>query len=708
MGLEGYTLCADNIRTMVESPIMVANETHRVISQENDTYVWNLLYELLEKRMQKGEFVIIDATHSRSTDFSRYNKLCERYRYRKYFVDFSDVPIEECKRRNKLREDYKQVSDNVINKIYSRLKTQGKTSGYVEASQDHFWETVGTRIFNFDKYKNVHIFGDVHGCFEPLREYFEKYPYNVEDGYVFTGDYLDRGIQNKETLEFILSMYQKPNVLLLEGNHECWLRDYAFDEPELIKSHEFMKKTLPQIIEIQTKDIRDLCRKLGQIAFFNYRGKVYIVSHGGIPYVPDQLQLIATEQFVKGVGDYNVSIDEIFDKNYSGVTQVHAHRNTYEIDEVNKHSFNLEGRVEFGGFLKVLQLKDNGEQEIIKIKNEIFRETRNEEEPKELSVQETSNLQMLEKLRQSCDIRETQLGKGISSFNFTRNAFFGKHWDEITTTARGLFVDTNTGKIVARGYKKFFNINEKRETELEHLLVKFKDQKITLYKKENGFLGIMSWVNNEMFLASKSTNQGEFAGYFKTLYEQSDIDKIKVEKYLRENDVTLVWEVIDIENDPHIIEYPKSKIVLLDIIHNQYEFKREPYEKVVELAKEIGCECKTIYKEFDNVREFHHWYIANTDEEDLSKTDIEGVVVECGNIMTKLKFPYYNFWKLMRKTKEQVARGSGVKLSKMYNATANYFLHWLKEQTKEVQQQDIITLRKKFEEEVKWEENLNS
>lgn len=708
MGLEGYTLCADNIRTMVESPIMVANETHRVISQENDTYVWNLLYELLEKRMQKGEFVIIDATHSRSTDFSRYNKLCERYRYRKFFVDFSDVPIEECKRRNKLREDYKQVSDNVINKIYSRLKTQGKTSGYVEASQDHFWETVGTRIFNFDKYKNVHIFGDIHGCFEPLREYFEKYPYNVEDGYVFTGDYLDRGIQNKETLEFILSMYQKPNVLLLEGNHECWLRDYAFDEPELIKSHEFMKKTLPQIIEIQTKDIRDLCRKLGQIAFFNYRGKVYIVSHGGIPYVPDQLQLIATEQFVKGVGDYNISIDEIFDKNYSGVTQVHAHRNTYEIDEVNKHSFNLEGRVEFGGFLKVLQLKDNGEQEIIKIKNEIFRETRNEEEPKELSVQETSNLQMLEKLRQSCDIRETQLGKGISSFNFTRNAFFGKHWDEITTTARGLFVDTNTGKIVARGYKKFFNINEKRETELEHLLVKFKDQKITLYKKENGFLGIMSWVNDEMFLASKSTNQGEFAGYFKTLYEQSDIDKIKVEKYLRENDVTLVWEVIDIENDPHIIEYPKSKIVLLDIIHNQYEFKREPYEKVVELAKEIGCECKTIYKEFDNVREFHHWYIANTDEEDLSKTDIEGVVVECGNIMTKLKFPYYNFWKLMRKTKEQVARGSGVKLSKMYNATANYFLHWLKEQTKEVQQQDIITLRKKFEEEVKWEENLNS
>ena len=84
-----------------------------------------------------------------------------------------------------------------------------------------------------------------------------------------------------------------------------------------------------------------------------------------------------------------------------------------------------------------------------------------------------------------------------------------------------------------------------------------------------------------------------------------------------------------------------------------------------------------------------------------------GILFKIGFEVKYEKFPYYNFWKLMRKTKEQVARGSGVKLSKMYNATANYFLHWLKEQTKEVQQQDIITLRKKFEEEVKWEENLN-
>ena len=542
MGLESYTLSADDIRLLVESPILVPDKTHRVISQENDNYVWTLLYELLEKRMARGEFVIVDATHSRSSDFSRYNKLCERYRYRKFYVDFSDVPIEECKRRNALRPDYKQVPEKVIEKMYSRLKTQGKTSGYTEADKAHFWDTVGTKIFNFDKYENIFIFGDIHGCYEPLKTHFEKFPYSENDMYIFTGDYLDRGIQNKEVLEFLIDFSKKPNVLLLEGNHEKWLKYYAFDEIELIKSNEFLKRTIPQIIDVPESDIRNLCRKIGQIAFFNFRGRVYIISHGGVPYLPDQLQLVATEQFINGVGDYNIDIDEIYHKNYAGIRQIHGHRNTYEIDEVGEHSFNLEGKVEFGGNLKVMVLSDNGDWDLLKYKNDIFRTLDEPEEVKELSQEQRDALEMVELLRESHDISEMKLGDGISSFNFTRNAFYKKHWDEITTTARGLFIDTNTGKIVARGYQKFFNVNERRETELEHLIVKFKDKKITMYKKENGFLGIMSWVNDEIFLASKSTNQGDFAGYFKVLYEKSNIDKEKLELFLKSNDVSLVWK----------------------------------------------------------------------------------------------------------------------------------------------------------------------
>lgn len=699
MKLENYTLCADTIRLLVESPIIVPDKKCRVISQKNDNYVWQLLFELLEKRMSRGEFVVIDATHSRSSDFSRYNKLCERYRYRKYYVDFSDVPIEECKRRNLLREEYKRVPDSVIDKMYSRLKTQPKTSGWVEIDKNNFWNEIGIKLFDFNNYEKINVFGDIHGCFNPLKEYFDKYPYNENEMYIFCGDYLDRGLQNKETLLFLMDLSLKKNTLFLEGNYERWLNYYSLDELENVKSKIFIKRTIPQIIDVDKKSIREFYRKIGQLAYFEYDKKRYLITHGGISYVPEELQLVATDQFIHGVGDYNVQIDEMFndkEKN-TDVIQIHGHRNIFEVDGT-ECSYNLEGKVEFGGNLKILQLSKGNKPLMIKIKNDYYGSQEEINEFSECRVK--VNIPMLEQLKNSNDIKETKLKNNISSFNFTRNAFYSKKWNECTCKARGLFVDTEKDKVVARGYEKFFNVNERRETELEHLMVKFKD-KIICYKKENGFLGILSYVNNELFFASKSTNEGDFAQYFKNIYDKSNINKLELENYLKNNDVSLTFEVIDVENDPHIIEYNESKLVLLDIIHNDYEFKREPYEKVQELSKLINCECKSIYVEFNNVRDFHKWYLENTNEDDMSKEDIEGVVIECSGIMTKLKFPYYNFWKYMRRIKEQVLHKSNVKLSGLYNALANYFYAWVKKQDEETLKKDIITLRKMFYEENK-------
>ena len=95
--LEPYTLCADNIRLMFQSPEPGIEKDSLFISQKNDNDVWAFLYKLMEKRMERGELVVVDATHSRSSDFSQYNDICAKYRYRKFYVDFSDVPIEVCK-----------------------------------------------------------------------------------------------------------------------------------------------------------------------------------------------------------------------------------------------------------------------------------------------------------------------------------------------------------------------------------------------------------------------------------------------------------------------------------------------------------------------------------------------------------------------------------------------------------------------------------
>ena len=696
MGLENYCLSADGIRLLVQSPIMNISKDERTISQNNDSYVWQLLFELLEERMKRGEFVVVDATHSRSSDFSRYNKLCEKYRYRKYYVSFADVPIEECKRRNSLREDYKRVPESVIDKMYSRLATQGKTSGWIELSKDNFMDEIGVKLFDMNKYKRIHIFGDIHGCYEPLKEYFDKNPYDENDFYIFTGDYFDRGLQNKEVAIFLSTLYDKKNVLLLEGNHEKWFNYYANDEIEEIRSRTFIKKTMPEIIELDKTLFKNLYRKLGQMAYFEFDGKRYIVTHGGLSYMPKELQLIATEQMINGVGDYNVNIDEVFAENEkdNDIIQIHGHRNTFEVNDINGKSYNLEGKIEFGGYLKVLRLEHSVKPILVTFKNNVFTTQEEINEFRECKSVLNNNIDIVQQFRLSRDIKEKELGNNISSFNFTSRAFYNKSWNDLTCKARGLFINTETKEVVARGYEKFFNIGEVRESELEHLLVKFKDKHITCYKKENGFLGILSMVNNELFFASKSTNDGDYVEYFKSIFKNSNINEEYLKEYLKKNNVSLTFEVIDVENDPHIIEYDKSKIVLLDIIDNKYEFCKHSYEETKELAKNINCECKTIYKEFDNIRDFHRWYLENTDEEDInSKQDIEGVVIECDGYMTKLKFPYYKFWKFMRSLKDSVRGKHTVKLSTLYNAEANYFYAWCKEQDEKLLEKDIITIR---------------
>lgn len=82
------------------------------------------MFDALDTRMQRGEFTVIDATNSKTSELNRYKELCDKYRYRAYVVDMTDVPIEVCKERNRQRPSYKVVPDSAIEKMYSRFETQ--------------------------------------------------------------------------------------------------------------------------------------------------------------------------------------------------------------------------------------------------------------------------------------------------------------------------------------------------------------------------------------------------------------------------------------------------------------------------------------------------------------------------------------------------------------------------------------------------------
>ena len=123
--LEPYTLSADNIRQMV-SGLTYNMKGEPIIPQEYDNTVWSILMERLEDRMDRGEFVIVDATHYRAALLQQYKKLINKYRYRAFVIDFTDVPEEVALRRNRSRDTYKIVPQNAIQKMYRVFESDRK------------------------------------------------------------------------------------------------------------------------------------------------------------------------------------------------------------------------------------------------------------------------------------------------------------------------------------------------------------------------------------------------------------------------------------------------------------------------------------------------------------------------------------------------------------------------------------------------------
>ena len=703
-GLKPYTLSADDIRLLCQSPIMQVDGTEG-ISQANDNLTWKTLFNLLETRMQKGEFTVIDATNSKTSEMNRYKEMCNTYRYRIYCVDFTDIPIEEVKRRNANREPLKRVPDEAIDKMYSRFATQKIPSG-IKVIKPNELDTIWMKMFDLSEYKKIHHIGDIHGCNTALQKYLsDNGGIKDDEFYIFTGDYIDRGLENADVVNFLISIKDKKNVLMLEGNHERWLWLYA--NGCVGKSKEFELVTKPQLddAKIDKKDIRQLYRKFGQCAYYKYGDNVYLVTHAGLSTMPKNLSYVATDQMIRGVGNYN-DFEKIADTwlntTPDNFYQIHGHRNTKRVPiQVNDRVFNLEGRIEFGGDLRCVQVDKEGIH-TIEVQNEVFKTP---EMQREQTVTSSSVADTIIALRSNRYIQEKKFGN-ISSFNFTNKAFYDKVWDEQTTKARGLYLDTMKGKVAARAYDKFFNINERPETKFDMLQYKLQFP-ITAYVKENGFLGIVSYneYEDDLFVASKSTIDSQFAQWFKDmLYEKvSSENLIKMKEFIKENNVSFVFECVDMKNDPHIIEYPESELFLLDIVRNDMEFSKYEYDQMVDIANQFGLTHKEKAFEIATWQEFYDWYYDILEEDyEYNGRKIEGFVIEDSvGYMTKLKLTYYNFWKFMRSISHEAIRNGYIrKTSALTTPTANEFYAWVRKlhdvEDKDSIPKDICTLRRLF------------
>ena len=675
--LENYTLSTDTIRLMYASPEL-GIDYKESIPQFNNKKVWELLYTLLEERMKKGEFTIIDAVHAYADEsFPIYKKLAEKYRYRLYVLDFTDIPKEEVYERNKGREIYRQVPESSIDRVYKAFEKKRISTAFKVIKPENFNEIINTTPRDLNGYDNVHIIGDIHGSATALKTYFTKYPISEKDYYIFCGDYFDRGTQNYQTFKFLSELMTNKNMTFLIGNHEDKLYKYACDDE--FKMDYDIKNTIEEfeMNHLKKSEIRGFIKNLSQIALITFKDKTYLITHGGLPYIPNKsLDFYSTNSFVYGIDKYETDIDKIYNEFMqtanNKIYQVHGHRNFYKNKfDKYEYSINLEGDIEHGGNLRILTLTNNN-YKYTEIKNTIYNPN---------LIEEINIYNLIENLRNNKYVFEKDLGNNISSFNFTKEAFYNKMWDKETTKARGLFIDIKNYKIVARSYNKFFKVAERKETTLDSL----KENLIfpvNFYLKYNGFLGILSVYNDELFFASKSTNAGDYVEYFKNIfykkYSNKQIEVLK-DKLTKEN-LSAVFEVIDPFNDPHIIEYQEENLVLLDLIKNTTNFEKISYPDLQIFAQNNNISVKELAYAASNIDEFMSVYDKITAANYKYKDSyIEGFVIEDANaFMIKTKTAYYDKWKYLRNKMENALKNNKFN-TKSNNELEISFLNYLKE-----------------------------
>lgn len=724
-GLKPYAISPDEFRLRLGGIVMTADGRWSV-SHAHEKRVWQEIDDVLEFKMSQGQFIVFDATHQRTREFTLPLKMADRHRYQIHCVDFSDVPKEIAHERNKQRPAAKVLPNHVIDTAYERFRNHPVPPAINRISSKSLEgksliELLEPPMRDLSSYAKVMHIGDIQGCFAPLKELFAD-GFRDDTYYIFIGDLLDRGIQNGEVIRFAVDqILPRENCALIFGNHEYHIHRFAKAMEPV--SREFKFNTLPQIeaARFTRKQANQLLDKAEDAFTYRFHDRKVLVTHAGLSRVPEHLVTVAAQQFWKGTGTYDDPVDVTFAELMKGTgwSQVHGHRNSHELAvEAAPGSFNLEAQIEFGGHLRVMTLVAGTDGktrvETQEIKNEVFRKsgapTADTIKPEDRGEKGRISEELLARLDAHPLVQSKTFvtHPHVRSLNFTRDAFFKGNWDEVNVMARGLFV-ADDRRIVARSYPKFFNLGERPETQLESLATSLQFP-LKMWVKENGYLGILGWdhIGEELFYASKSTPESDFAGWFKEIFEAEAETRglARARDIVARRNYSLVFEVNDPVRDPHMIAYDKPHVVLLDAIERRETFAKAPYNELQQIADMIGVRVKQPGPTLKSWAEFHGWWKSVERDGRFYQwrgEHIEGFVAEdLAGFQFKIKLDFYSFWKWMRSHRDRVRRSreKGQPLpAAPDDQEAVRFHEWLIVQPDEALSHDIIRLRTAYEKE---------
>jgi RNA ligase len=123
---------------------------------------------------------------------------------------------------------------------------------------------------------------------------------------------------------------------------------------------------------------------------------------------------------------------------------------------------------------------------------------------------------------------------------YTKKAMFDRKWNHTTMTCRGLIVNEDTGEVLARPFKKFFNLGEPDAPIWNHT------DWVSVYDKADGSLGIAYDTPDGPAIATKGSFTSEQA------LKATELLRTLYPRYMHDDVNTDLFEII----------YPENRIVL--------------------------------------------------------------------------------------------------------------------------------------------------
>lgn len=575
--LESYVLSPKYFQSLLHAPMLNDSGifTH---SKHNDKLTYQMLFTALQSRMQLGEFIIIEDLHILKSYWSNYKEMANHYAYELLIVDFSNIPFEIICERNKSQKDNHYTKEE-LQILYDTMNNEEIPVKCKVIAPDDIKAMLDTEPFNLNGYKTIHHIGDIHGSYHVLKQYLKDI--RNDEFYIFLGDYIDRGFQNYEVLEFLMQIMDKKNVCLLEGNHEKYLWEWANNRE--IESKEFRFSTQIELEQkgLNKNDIKKLYLKLKPYLFYKFHDKRVICTHGGISNMPKHLVLLSANQSIQGVGSYlnASSISQAFAYNTpDNLYQVFGHRNKTRLPiSLNDKNFILECEVEFGGYLRVLQLNQHGFIDK-SLKNTIF--ITKEEKEDQIKLQK-----FFDNLLRNKRFILKENGDFISVEYPTK---YPKDLVGITHAFYPCIIDTKRWQLVARGYhinqdkNPHFNIN--KENTLEHV-------NFPLYITQNlfGKQFIVSFYNNKFYMFKDSILEAKLPKFLRDREKQQRLIKLFKNKS---------YSMLYMQTNKH--EY-----YLLDVFSNEAKIQVIPRNDVKKIAEILGVKIKEFLFMINNKTEFN-------------------------------------------------------------------------------------------------------